>query len=195
MLLDPLITLLPFACIASFTPGPNNIMVMSQGINHGLRSTFTYQIGAGVACFVIIFACIVFGSRLEQALPSLVSGMKYIGSAYMLWLAWLVATAIPGNSSPATGSASFRTGFLLQFVNPKYYLYVVTLASVLIPATRSVMDMLFYAFFFSFMAVAGMFAWAASGALLQRFLLRWHRLVNIIMGLALVWSAWSVLQT
>ncbi len=101
MLTNSMLTLLPFAFVASFTPGPNNILVMSRGVNEGLRATLAYQAGAGFACFLILFVCIRFGVRLEQTLPALVSGVKYVGGAYMLWLAWLTARAQP----PAAGDA------------------------------------------------------------------------------------------
>lgn len=191
---DAVLSLLPFACIASFTPGPNNILVMSLSIRHGLRGTLAYQLGAGLACFVITLALFLLGSRLEAVLPSLVSGMKYVGCAYMLWLAWLVVTARPGRADTAARVASCATGFLLQFVNPKYYLYVLTLTAVLVPKCTSDAQMLGCSLGFSLLAVAGMLVWAAAGAGLQRFFLRWHRQVNLVMGLALVWSALSVLR-
>ena len=45
MLTNSMLTLLPFAFVASFTPGPNNILVMSRGVNEGLRATLAYQEG------------------------------------------------------------------------------------------------------------------------------------------------------
>lgn len=189
-----LLTLLPFAFIASFTPGPNNILVMSQGMRSGLRSTFAYQLGAGFSCFVIITVFLLLGARLEAVMPSLVVAMRYVGCIYMLWLAWLVGTAKPA-SAGAEGdrkAATALTGFLMQFVNPKYYLYVLTLAAALAPIAHSGSVIVFYSLFFSGIAVAGMFAWAASGSLLQSVLLRWYRPANAIMGLALVWCAWSI---
>ena len=192
---DLILTLLPFACIASFTPGPNNILVMTQGIRQGLRSTLGYQLGAGLACFAIPMVFFLLGAWLQNLLPSLVSIMKYVGCAYLLWLAWQVATAKPGKASGTRCTASFTTGFVLQFVNPKYYLFVATLTSVLITAAGNIVSMLGYSFIFSVLAVAGMFTWAAAGAVLQNFFLRWHIVVNAVMGLALLWSAWSVFQT
>ena len=185
MLTNSMLTLLPFAFVASFTPGPNNILVMSRGVNEGLRATLAYQAGAGFACFLILFVCILFGVRLEQTLPALVSGVKYVGGAYMLWLAWLTARAQPPAAGDAGAPATLTTGFVLQFVNPKYYLYV----------THSTTDMALCAFVFSLIAVIGMFVWAAAGALLQHVFLRWRRWVNAFLGLTLVWSAWEILKT
>lgn len=193
--MELLLTLLPFSVIASFTPGPNNILVMSQGINSGFRSTVAYQLGAGVACFVIIGGVMLLGAQVEKALPAVINGMKYVGCAYMLWLAWVVATASPPQAeiSGQRQGAGWRAGFALQFVNPKFYLYTLTLAAVLLPSTQGGLDISLYAFFFAAVGVAGMFTWALAGALLQGFLSRWHTAANACMGLALVWCAWSLL--
>lgn len=207
--MEALFALLPFACIASFTPGPNNILVMSHSINSGIRSTMPYQAGVGVACFVIIAAVLALGAQVEKYIPSIIHIMRYVGCAYMLWLAWLVATARPEGPHRARAStldepcmttrvtaargASFVSGVILQFVNPKFYLYVLTLAAVLIPSITHMLDILGYAGVFGGLAVAGTMAWAVAGAVLQRALVRWYRVTNAVMGLLLVWCAWTVL--
>lgn len=190
--MEIIISLFSFAFIASFTPGPNNILVMSQGINKGLRSTFPYQAGAGVACFVIIFAAILLGAQLEKLIPAIIPVMKYVGCAYMLYLAFVVATSKPVTVDGTLRQTTFVQGFLLQFVNPKYYLYVLTLAAVIIPFARDMLLIVGYSFFFSVLAVVGMFAWAMSGALLQHFLQKHYKIVNGIMGLALVYCSFSL---
>ena len=205
------LSLLPFAVVGSFTPGPNNILVMSYGISHGLRATLPYQLGAGVACFIIIAGIVLAGAQLDKTLPVVMEITRYIGCAYMLWLAFVVARSPAPETSPKEaqeeqagtnaartldrrtfGAVSWRSGFVLQFINPKFYLYTLTLASVLAPAVRSGLDIGLSGFFFAFVAVAGMFCWAAAGALLQNFLRRWHRATSLGMALALVWCAVSL---
>ena len=192
--MELLISVFSFAFIASFTPGPNNILCMSQGITGGLRSTLPYQGGAGTACFVIIFAATLMGAQLEQVLPAVLPVMKYVGCAYMLYLAWVVAMSKPVEGGNDGRRATFAQGFVLQFVNPKYYLYVITLTAVIVPFTHDVTELAGYSLFFSFLAVAGMFAWGACGAAMQQFLRRHYRAANAVMGLALVYCSFSLLQ-
>ena len=194
-----MLPLLPFAFVGSFTPGPNNILVMSHGISHGLKATLPYQLGAGAACFIIIGGIVLLGAQLEKVLPLLLEFMKYAGCVYMLWLAWVVGTAAaPGTAAdmdaeaPRQCAVTYRSGFFLQFVNPKFYLYTLTLAAVLAPAVHNALDVSLYGFVFSAIAVAGMWVWAAAGALLQNFLRRWYRATNTVMALALVWCAVSL---
>lgn len=185
-------SLISFAFIASFTPGPNNILVMSQSINHGLRATLPYQAGAGCACFFIMMLGLLLGHELEKVLPQVISLMTYVGCAYMLYLAFVVARSKPEAVGTPPRRAHFWLGFGLQFVNPKYYLYVLTLVAVLVPLLPSMRGMVLAAVFFAFWAVGGMFAWALCGAMLQEFLRRHYRLANGIMALALVYCALSL---
>ena len=193
--------LIPFAVVGSFTPGPNNILVMSHGISHGFRATLPYQMGMGVACMLIIGIVLLLGAQLEKVLPPVMVAMRYVGCAYMLWLAWVVGSSpapAVGNSPEGEAEAAqrigrsavtWRTGFVLQFINPKFYLYTLTLAAVLAPVVRSALDLSAYSVFFAVIAVAGTILWAAAGALLQNFLRRWHRATSLFMAAALVWCA------
>lgn len=182
-------SLFSFAIIASFTPGPNNILVMSQSMNYGLRSTTSYQLGAGVACFVIMLLALALGNIVEKLVPSVVPIMTYVGCAYMLYLAWVVARSKPHDVNSPHKQAHFWLGFGLQFVNPKYYLYVLTLVAVLIPVTHNVTRMLFYAGFFSLLAVVGMLTWAVCGAVLHNFLHTHYKAANLTMAAALVYCS------
>ena len=51
--------------------------------------------------------------------------LKYIGAAYILWLAIHIAFSKPSTEN-AEQSASFLKGFMLQFVNVKIYMFGVT---------------------------------------------------------------------
>ena len=190
--MDILLSLFSFSFIASFTPGPNNLLVMSQGINHGLRSTYTYQLGAGLSCFIISFGLFCLGSEVEKILPTAMMFMRYAGCAYMLYLAWLVFRSSPGGDQTQKHVVTFRSGMLLQFINPKFYMYTLTLAAAIIPVTTDTGALFGYAVFFSVIAVLGMYAWAASGDMLQNFLTKHYKATNSVMALALVYCSFSL---
>lgn len=187
--MDIPLSLFSFAFIASFTPGPNNILVMSQSMNYGLRSTTSYQLGAGFACFAIMLLALVLANVVEKLVPSVVPVMTYVGCAYMLYLAWVVARSKPHDVNSPQKQAHFWLGFGLQFVNPKYYLYVLTLVAVLIPVTHSTLHIVLYAGLFSLLAIGGMLTWALCGAMLQSFLRTHHKAANLTMAAALVYCS------
>lgn len=70
-------------------------------------------------------SCCVFVYALGSLLPQFLAVMKYIGAAYILWLAIHIAISKPGKAGDEK-SASFWKGFALQFVNVKIYLFGIT---------------------------------------------------------------------
>src|SRR5438270_13381599 len=80
-----------FAAVMFFTPGPNNVMVMSSGLTYGFRRTLPHM--AGVACgFAFMVAAVGFGfGAVFIAYPMLQTILKYLGAAYLIYLAVMIA--------------------------------------------------------------------------------------------------------
>ncbi|WP_100159722.1 LysE family translocator [Proteus columbae] len=114
-----------FLFIAAITPGPNNLLLTSSGANVGFKSSLKLMAGImlGMQCVLLSSA---FGvAALLIIYPALHIGLKIVGSAYLLWLAWKTATSsyqrldIPAKT-PQT--VSWFQGGLLQFLNPKAWM-------------------------------------------------------------------------
>ena len=116
--LNWLLPLAGFALITCGTPGPNNMLLTSAGAAQGFRRSVPLLVGVvgdqpddpshGAGA----------GVMFEQ-LPLLHDGLKLIGSAYLLWLAWKVATAsgsegnlllIPAHQGPCCSCSTPRRG-------------------------------------------------------------------------------------
>lgn len=194
MNVDAILNLLPFAIVAGITPGPNNIIVMSCAIHRGLRATFPYQTGAGISCVIIIFLFIILGNSLAEILPAAILIIKYPGCLYMLWLAWVIFYYKAETGANQEKAATFLSGFVVQFVNPKYYMYVATLAGALSNPHSTFLDIPGYSLVFSLIAVAGMSLWGIGGSLMQNIFSKYQKPINIILALALCWSAWDILE-
>ncbi|MDO7608770.1 MAG: LysE family transporter, partial [Loktanella sp.] len=89
------IGLLGFAFASSITPGPNNLMLMASGANYGLRRTVPHMLGVSLGHAFMVFMIGVVLLRVFEAYPILNTILKVAGSAYMLWLAWKIANAVP----------------------------------------------------------------------------------------------------
>src|SRR5271163_5035520 len=88
-----LVTSFPFLMVMGFTPGPNNILVASSGVNFGFRATIPHMLGITVG-FPLMLLLIGLGlARMFIAFPPLHAVLKYICIAYMLYLAWRIARA------------------------------------------------------------------------------------------------------
>ncbi|MDO9527313.1 MAG: LysE family transporter [Gemmobacter sp.] len=112
--------------MAAISPGPAVLMAARTGVTEGFRTGAYLALGIGVGG-VIWAAAALFGLGLVfQAAPSLLLGLKIVGAAYLVWMAWglwrdadqpLDVTA--PTSLPRTPASAFRLGVLTQLANPK----------------------------------------------------------------------------
>lgn len=109
-----------FAISSSVTPGPNNIIVMTSGVNFGIKKSLPLLTGI-CAGFALMLLLVGFGfGQLFELFPSLHFVIKCIGTLYLLYLAWLIAkSAGEINSSAQVKPLSFLKGALFQWVNAK----------------------------------------------------------------------------
>ncbi len=98
-------TLLPFllfAFVASITPGPTNILVLSNSARYGLKAALPIVLGAcmGAAGIVLLVGSGV-GQSLAQ-LPRVQATMQWVGVAWLSYLAWQIyrAPADPSTRTP-----------------------------------------------------------------------------------------------
>src|ERR1700754_3304451 len=82
-----------FSLVSSITPGPNNIMLASSGLNFGFRRSVPHMLGVNIGFSLMI---LLVGAGLGAVFhnsPLLYTLLKYGGAAYLLYLAWKIATA------------------------------------------------------------------------------------------------------
>lgn len=118
--MDYLIAVTFFAVSASVTPGPNNIMVMTSGLNFGIKRSLPLLTGICIG-FPIMLLLVGLGmGQIFSAYPSLFLIIKCIGTLYLLYLAWLIAQ--PGGEIGSDKQAqplTFLNGALFQWINAK----------------------------------------------------------------------------
>ena len=85
--------LLVFAFVASATPGPNNMMLLASGVNFGFRRTVPHMAGITLGFGVMIVLAGLGAGQVFGRWPWLYSVLKVGSVAYLLWLAWKIATA------------------------------------------------------------------------------------------------------
>ncbi|RJL00503.1 LysE family translocator, partial [Paracoccus siganidrum] len=117
---DLMLALAGFAFVTSATPGPNNMMLMASGANFGIRRTVPHMLGVSLG-FGAMVALLGLGvDRVIAGNPVLASAMKWVSLAYMIWLAWKIATAsAPEGTAGAGRPLTFLQAAAFQWVNPK----------------------------------------------------------------------------
>lgn len=123
-----LVAFLLFAVAALFTPGPNNAMLMTSGVNFGLRRTVPHILGVALG-FAFLQGVVGLGlGAVFAAYPWLYMLLKYAGAAYLAWLAWQIAQAGPAESDGAAAAGRPMTFFgaaLFQWVNVKGWIIAI----------------------------------------------------------------------
>lgn len=114
-----------FAIAMSATPGPNNAMLAASGATFGLRRTLPHIAGVSLG-FPLMLLALAFGlGTILQQYPHILAPLRWIGAAWLLVLAWQIATADPDPATPATGTArplTFTRAALFQWINPKAWM-------------------------------------------------------------------------
>lgn len=195
--LDLLLGFALFALVTSITPGPNNTMLLASGVNFGFNRTIPHMLGITCGFFVLVVA-VGFGlGAVFQTYPLLYSVLRYIGAAYLLYLAWKIAHSGPvsesakGESKPISylGAAAF------QWVNPKAWIMAIGAISTYTPMQGYFTNVIVIAAVFALINLPSVSVWAGCGTLLRNVLKdrRWLRLFNWGMALLLVASLYPLL--
>jgi threonine/homoserine/homoserine lactone efflux protein len=125
MELSLFLSMLGFLWVAAITPGPNNMLLTASGANFGFLRSLWLLIGIMIGMQVMLLM-VAFGiGGLILLYPSLHLVLKIGGSAYLLWLAWKIASAKYEKLDTGTAPAApmpFWQGGLLQLINPKAWL-------------------------------------------------------------------------
>lgn len=125
-----------FAFSSGITPGPNNIMLMTSGVNFGIRLSLPHLAGICIGFPCMVLAIGLGLSAVFQAYPLLHLIIKYVGIAYLLYLAWLIANSSSRMEGKQTAKPlSFVQAAAFQWVNPKGWIMAVGAI-----ATFTVMD-------------------------------------------------------
>ncbi|MGR3540495.1 MAG: LysE family translocator [Hasllibacter sp.] len=120
MTIELFLALALFAVSTLFTPGPNNLMLMASGANYGLRRTVPHLLGVALG-FPLLAVAVGLGiAALFRAVPAMEAVLKAVAVAFLLWLAWKVATARPPGEAAGEGRPlTFVQATAFQWVNPK----------------------------------------------------------------------------
>lgn len=116
-----------FAFVMTFTPGPNNLMVMASGAAFGWRRTVPHMAGIATGFAAMVGAFVLGLGAVLQQVPELLAAVRWLGTAWLLWMAWRLAAPAfrpAPEASVAEAGASARPmrmyeAVLFQWVNPK----------------------------------------------------------------------------
>ncbi|MBP2845073.1 LysE family translocator [Dickeya oryzae] len=119
------LSMLGFLWVAAITPGPNNMLLTASAANFGVLRSMSLMLGIMIGMQSILLLVALGLGSLILLYPSLHLALKVLGSAYLLWLSWKIATAayekLDTETAPLRPIPLYQGG-LLQFLNPKAWL-------------------------------------------------------------------------
>lgn len=183
-----------YVIINAFTPGPGNILALNTVTNFGWKKGKKLFFGIFSGYYAVQIICAVFVFGIGNFLPEILKVMKYIGAAYILWLAVYIAMSKP-EVHEERGSASFSKGFLLQFVNVKIYMFGITaLTGYITEYSTSFAALIAAELTIATVGSIATLTWIGMGLIIQKFYIKHYRLINIILALTLAECVLSMLN-
>lgn len=196
MTLTLLLSLCLFTLAMSITPGPNNVMLTASGLRFGFRRTIPHMLGICVGVMLMVLGVGLGMSSLFSAFPLLYPVLKYVGAAYLLYLAWRIMRAgSPGRAGEHAKPFTFLQAAAFQWVNPKAWIMVIGAIATYLPQQGFLGNLLLLMLIFGAVNLPSIAVWAYAGSLLREVLhtKRAVQIFNTGMALLLVASLYPAL--
>jgi len=191
-----LLAFVAFVFVMFFTPGPNNIMLMSSGLTYGFRRTLPHVAGVTLGFAFMIAAVGVGLGTMFMAYPVLETVLKYAGAAYLIYLALVMALSSPTTSqrNALRGPMTFWGAAMFQWVNGKGWVIVIGTITAYAAIAQFPWNIVIQTAVSITVGTASTVAWALFGSVLRpvRGSVRSVRTFNIVMALLLLASLYPV---
>jgi threonine/homoserine/homoserine lactone efflux protein len=159
-----------FALIASITPGPNNLMLMASGTNFGLVRSIPHALGVSIGFTAMVLLVGLGLAQVFAAFPVAHDVLKVSCAAYLIYLAWKIATAPPPKPGAAQGKPmTFAQAALFQWINPKGWTMALTAVSAY-AVSDNLWSYVTIALLFGLINLPSIGVWTVLGVQMRRFL-------------------------
>lgn len=159
------LALIVFLFPLAYSPGPGNMFFAANGARFGVRATIPANVGYHLATwFVTVGIGLGFAAAMERA-PILFEAIKWVGSAYVLYLAWCFFRAGQSDGAGDAQPAGFLGGVILLLTNPKAYLIITVMFSQFLsqPEEQRIWAVLIIASVFTLNNMVAFTAWTIAG--------------------------------
>jgi threonine/homoserine/homoserine lactone efflux protein len=184
-----------FAFVASITPGPTNILVLTNSQHFGVRATLPALLSACVAASAIVLISGAGAGEMLHQYPLVRQVMSWAGVLWLSWMSWQLFCAPAANISRDTHTRfTARAAALLQVINPKTWMMALAVVSLFAPAGEGALrDIALMALWFLLISVACLLCWAWLGQAVNKVFRTAAAMVRFqrLMALCLFISAWA----
>ena len=185
-----------FGAVMAFTPGPNNIMVLSSGLTYGFRRSLPHIAGIAIGVSFMVASVGLGLGAIFIAYPVLQTILKYVGIAYLIYLA--VVIAMSGSVTPGQdnrrGPMTFWGAAMFQWVNVKGWVMVIGTITAYAGIASFPWNIVIQVVLSLVLGVVSTSTWTLSGSSLRPLMTsrRVVRSFNIVMAVLLLASLYPV---
>lgn len=190
-----LVSVAVFSFVTSVSPGPNNTFLLSSGANFGLRRSVPYLNGIMAGLTGMMIALGAGLGVIFTTLPAVYQVLKWVGFAYIVWLAFLIVKSTTKTETAEAQYIGFFKATTFQFVNPKAWVVVGSFMATFVPVGSGFGATAFICLVFLVFTYPGALLWAVAGQVLKDWLSvpSRRRIFNILSAILLVLSMVPVL--
>jgi threonine/homoserine/homoserine lactone efflux protein len=185
-----------FAVVMYFTPGPNNIMLLSSGLTYGFRRTIPHIAGITIGFAFMVGAVGLGLGTVFLAYPILQTILKYAGAAYLIYLAAVIAFSGPAKPGEAQGRGpmTFWGAAMFQWINAKGWVIVIGTLTAYATIAQFPLNIAIQTVISLIVGAFSTVVWALFGTALRPVLTseRLVRAFNILMAILLLASLYPV---
>jgi threonine/homoserine/homoserine lactone efflux protein len=184
-----------FSFVTSVTPGPNNTFLLSSGVNFGLKKSMPYLMGIMAGLCGMMLAIGLGLGVVFTTFPVVYQVLKYIGFAYILYLAYLIVMSTSNSETSVFKYIGFWKSTTFQFVNPKAWIVLASYMATFVPVESGIVEEVTTCLVFLVATFPGALVWAISGQLLRNWLSepKRRKIFNLTSAILLVLSMIPVL--
>ena len=181
-MLDP--SFFSYVTVMSITPGPNNLLLATSGVNFGFKRTLPMLFGILLGCAIQMLLASVALDALLHWMGAIRLPLTVVGCSYLLWLSWKIFRAGAPQLRERPRPMTLIGDICFQAVNPKAWLMVTNVA-LMYANSNGVLTVLLG---FAALNLPCILIWAALGDRLRSHLqVAWKRQAfNSLMALSLV---------
>jgi len=189
--MQTLLALTGFAMAASWTPGPNNMMLAASGATFGWRATVPHAMGVAMGFPLMIFLIALGLGEIFQRSAALRTGLAWGGFAVILYLGWRIAMAGSTKTGARARPLNFFEAAAFQWINPKGWVMAIAAAATYASGGAPLREACILTVVFLAVSLPGGQGWSLFGVGIGRILGTGTRLraFNVTMGLLLAGSA------
>nr|WP_318384174.1 LysE family translocator [uncultured Enterobacter sp.] len=189
------IPFLLFAFVASITPGPTNILILTNSQHYGVKATIPALLSGCLAASAIVLVSGAGAGEVLRQYPLIRQVMSWAGVLWLSWMSWQLFRAPAATPGAATHTRfTARAAALLQVINPKTWMMALAVVSLFAPTgDHPLRDIALMALWFLAISVLCLMCWAWLGKAVNRVFRTTVAMVRFqrLMALCLLISAWA----